>query len=173
MPVRNLPTKRTLSQKFEKYLVRSYDIKPVYCAHGRIINFFIFWRRNARSHTKYPISDKIIGTSVLFGVGWLRGSFGAGLGLDFGVDYFPRAGLGLAGVGIATCIYFQTITAGCWGAFGLGLGLLRTTLVEAVPLTRTAVSAAAAKLNAYRSRRKVKGACPVRAQRVCLYYEPP
>ena len=76
-------------------------------AHGRIINFFIFWRRNARSHTKYPIPDKIIGTSVLaVRVGWLRG-FGAALGLGA-----KAKGLGLAGVEIA-------------GGLGVGVRLAR------------------------------------------------
>ena len=45
-----------------------------------------------------------------------------------------------------------------WGlGFGFGFGVVSSRV----------------ELNAYRSRRKVKGACPVRAQRVCLYSEPP
>ena len=117
---------------------------------------FHFLRRNARSHTKYPISDTIIGTSVFIGwlleVGWLRGS---GPGWDFRVEYLVGAAKGvirrlrLAGVGITS------------GNFRRGRTLDSHVLLSA------------AKLNAYRSRRKVKGACPVRAQRVCLYYEPP
>ena len=58
---------RKPSQSFSQKFFRISCTEPVYYAHGRIINFFIFWRRNARSHTKYPISDTIIGTSVLFG----------------------------------------------------------------------------------------------------------
>ena len=76
---------REPSQYFSQKFLRFSCTEPVYYAHGRIINFFIFWRRNARSHTKCPISDRIIGTSVFIDCsrtvgGWLAEGFGAGLG---------------------------------------------------------------------------------------------
>ena len=92
---------RKLSQSFSQKFLRISCTEPVYYAHGRIINFFIFWRRNARSHTKYPISDTIIGTSVLAVRGWLAEGFARGrvgiLGLNI---WFGRPKGLLAGVGI-------------------------------------------------------------------------
>ena len=131
---------------FFSEVLRISFFEPVYCAHGRIINFYFFWRRNARSHTKYPKLDKNSIPAYCWGGGWLRGSGSAGW--DFRVGYLVWAAkgvrLGRAGVGIATCIYFKTITDGSCGAFGWRLGSALgafgsggATLGEAVPLTCT------------------------------------
>ena len=135
MPVRNLPTKRTFSQKFLKYLVRSYDIKPVCILRPRtdVSSTFSFFGDVTHAVTQNIrcISDKIIVTSG----GWLTEGFGAGLGILGLIIWLGQPGIGAGGGWDCNLHIFSNYYGWGWVAFGSGLGSLGATLGEVVPLT--------------------------------------